>query len=144
MKKLRYLLLPLFLCVSVITGCVHGKLEQGGAYAPVDANGAQTIAPDFEFYIADATYKTVHSAGMAVFQFELDNRTALYKISPNIKKELDKLRPQFWQYNGMYLRARHGYLLNPTPAGLDAMNSVLAKIKQLSQAAQEIVPQLLK
>lgn len=143
MKVIKSLLLAFVLACGII-GCQHGKLEPGGAYAPVDTNGVPTLQADFGFYLAEATYRTVHSAGMAVFQFELDNRPTLWKLSPKIKQDLDKIRPDFWKYNGLYLRARTAYQLHPTQAGLDTMNSALAKLRQFSDAAQAVAPQLLK
>lgn len=144
MKRTFTTFLAVLALCAVFIGCKTPTLEPGGAYAPVDTNGVPTLLPDVGFYTTDAAYRVVHSAGMMIFDYEKENRATLWKLSPNIKKELDKIRPEFWQWNGFYLRARNGYMLHPTPAGLDAMNTALAKLRQVSDASQAVIPQLVK
>jgi len=115
-------------------------LAPGGAYAPVDANGNPIQAPDMVFYNIDAAYDLAYSTVDAAFRFERDNRTLLWKVSPQIKHTLDSIRPQAVSANADYLRARAAYMANPTPAGLTALQTVLSKISQLATAAAAALP----
>jgi len=140
MKKL---VLSLMLTISMVvsfTACKTQKLETGGAYAPIAADGTQIIAPDMGLYAADSAFKLTHTAVNIVFEFERDNRALLKSISPDIKQTLDDLRPQAvvcWQ---AYAKARRAYLENPTPAGLDRLQSILSKMNQVLNAANAVIP----
>ena len=130
-----------------LTGCAH-KLESGGAYAPVvvttNADGATVtntvVQPDYAFYVADATFDLAYSAVDAAFKFERDNRALLWKTSPEIKKALDKIRPQAAAIVQEYGRARAAYLLNPTGANLSTLETIIAKLKQITAAATAAIP----
>lgn len=140
------LLLPLIASLAFLgcnAGCGSPTLEPGGAYAPVDTNGVPTQVADTELFLIDSAYNVAYGTIDLVFKYEYDNRVTLHKLSPKIKTELDKIRPQANEANIAYLRARHAYLLNPTKAGLDTMSTILGKINQLTTAAQAVVPQAL-
>lgn len=136
-------LLTLSLLPMAETGC-KSTLEGGGAYAPVTTNVDGTVtptqAPDKAFFVADAAFYLAYSAVDAAFTFERDNRSRLWDLDPNIKKSLDKVRPQAVQARNEYIHAREGYLLHPTPAGLSTIQTALAKIQQVRDAAQAVVP----
>lgn len=145
MKKLR-LLIPLIITCVCLIGCAS-RLESGGAYAPTktvvengQTNIIATAAPDKAFFIADAAFDLSYSAVNAAFEFERNNRLLLWRISPEIKHELDKVRPQAFNAVQVYALARDAYLANPTPAGLTALQTALGKMQQLSSAAQAVLP----
>jgi len=132
--------------LALALGCSSARLESGGAYAPAvtaaATNGVgQVAAPDIEFYNVDALYQFAWHAANAAFDFEYQNRMALFSISPEVKRELDKIRPLAVKANREYLAARTGYLQNPTPAGLDTLGTLEAKLMQISQAAGALMPQ---
>jgi len=140
--------LPLIGALLFGAGC-QSTLEQGGAYAPValttNAEGQVStlavIAPDKAFYAVEGTFLTTYAMLDAVFKFEKDNRTMLWAISRDIKHTLDKLRTEADAVVLQYGKARAAYLANPTPAGLTAMNTAIAKTKQLAAAASAAIPQ---
>lgn len=133
-----------------MVGCVGGnaRLEQGGAYAPVDfvvsTNSAGIISTnvvelqqaDFALFEADAAFNTAASAVQAVFRLERDNRALLWSISPKIKGELDTLRPAAWKAITEYTVARAAYLANPIPANLTPMETLTSQIEAILAAAQ--------
>jgi hypothetical protein len=125
----------------IVTGCGTARLEQGGAYAPVDTNGVATAAPDYAFFAVDSGFDLAYSAVNSIFTFERQNRAVLWKISPEIKHTLDKVRPQAWGYAVQYAQARRAYLANPTPAGLTLLQTISAKVQQLGATVQVLVPQ---
>jgi hypothetical protein len=92
------------------------------------------------FYTVDATYDLAYSTLDAAFKFERDNRALLWKASPTIKHTLDAVRPQAVQVNAEYLTARAAYIANPIPAGLSTLQSILAKVQQLSVTATAALP----
>lgn len=128
-----------------LTACQSGRLESGGAYAPLVTNtvagtNAITAQPDMAFYIADAAYQTGWSAVNAAFDFEFNNRATLWKVSPQIKEQLDLIRPDAVKANADYLAARAVYIANPIPPNLDLLQQVLARLQQVSTAAQALLP----
>lgn len=142
MKKLMLLLclVPFFVAAT----CNH-RLEPGGAYAPTGTNTAgQVIAtqnPDVAFFTVDAAYDLAYSAADTAFSFEKRNRDMLWKVSPSIKKSLDKIRPQADAVRIAYAKARFEYKSNPTPAGLSNLQTILSQMKSLSAAATAALPQ---
>ena len=120
--------------LALVAGCGTPRLETGGAYAP------PSVAADYGFFAVDSAYRIAHGTVDAAFEFERDNRAALWTVSPEIKRALDKIRPQAWDANLLYHRARMAYLTNPVPANLDLMRQVLAKMQQLSITAQAVLP----
>lgn len=141
------------LLAALLVGCQSGaKLEPGGAYAPTNTPGGVppgaapgggtggTPQGDYGFFVADASYQLAYSAIDAVFQFELDNRTNLFRLAPGIKHELDKIRPDALQVNNNYLAARDAYMAHPTPAGLNGLQTIVKKLEQLGAAAKALLP----
>jgi hypothetical protein len=129
-------------------GCKNPQLETGGAYAPgqiVVENGTTnvvaTFAPDRAFYIVDASFELAYSAVDAVFVFERQNRQALWNLSPEIKRTLDKIRPEAAEVVRKYTQARAAYVANPTPAGLSSLETILGQLQSLSSAATAVLPQ---
>lgn len=115
------------------TGC-KSTLAPGGAYAPA---GTQ---PDMAFFAADAAYQIAWNTINAAFDFERNNREYLFRLSPEVKHTLDSLRPNAVTANSEYLKAREAYKLNPVPDNLTALQSALAKIKQLLPAVTAVLP----
>jgi hypothetical protein len=148
MKNLRSFI-PFVLFVSlvafVLCGCKTGKLEQGGAYAPVTTNAAGQVlavtAPEQALYVADAAFKLAYDTVFGVMKFERDNRVTIQAISPKIKTELDKIRPQVVDVDQRWARARQAYKLNPTPANLTVIQLIIAEIQRLVPVVQtQIAP----
>jgi hypothetical protein len=105
--------------------CKQARLEPGGSYAPVDATGAYTVQPDLPFYQVDAAFAFAYSALDAAFKFESDNRVMLWKISPEIKHSLDRIRPDAVTARNQYAtRFLRGFPLSktcsPEPSSLQA------------------------
>ena len=139
MRKITALIYTVAVALLLI-GCGTTKLEPGGAYAPIGTNGVATLAPDYEFFVIDSAYGIAHSAMNWVFDYERNNEAALFKVAPNVKHALDKMRPKAVAANAEYHRARDAYLEHPTPAGLDTLRTVSGKFQQLSALVQAIIP----
>ncbi len=144
MNTIRIFLL--LLAVS-LTGCrsSHVNLQPGGAYYPTVTNSAGTVTalsqPEQALFVADAAYKLAYDTVFAVFKFERDNRAALLNTAPQIKPGLDKLRLKFVSIDKRWAIARKAYKANPTPAGLNTIQSILFEIHRLIPVVQtEIVP----
>ncbi len=129
-------LFALFAVTAFLIGCSSTKLEPGGAYAPVDVAGAYAIQPDLQFYQVDAAYKVAYTTVDTLFQFEKANREMLWRLSPNIKKTLDQIRPDAWKANVAYHEARKVYMANPVPTNLTQLQGILQKMQQISASAQ--------
>lgn len=126
------------------SGC-KSSLQSGGAYAPDPTTNAVTgvvtqIASDKPFFIVDGAFYLAYSAVDAAFTFERDNRATLWALSPEIKHALDRIRPQAVIARNEYIAARKAYIANPTPSGLDTLNTILAKIQQLQATATAVIP----
>lgn len=132
------------LIFGLVTGC-KGPLEPGGAYAPIvlSTNTAGVITTnvvaDRGLYTADSGFVAGEAVLGLAFRFERNNRALLWKISPDIKHGLDKIRPDAEMAVQSYKSARIAYLANPTPAGLDLLNTILAKVTQYAAAAQAVI-----
>ncbi len=120
---MKYLLALLSVCL--LCGCKTPKLEPDGAYKG-----------DLNLALADASYKFAYETTIAVFQFELENRAELWKVSPSIKHGLDKLRPEVVKVDKRWAIARRAYKANPTPQGLSNLQTILAEIQRLLPAVQ--------
>lgn len=135
MKRFRiFLLLWLAVSLSIFSTACKSTLAPGGAYAPPDQS------PDMAFYTIDASYDLAYSSLDAAFKFERDNRIMLWKVSPDIKHTLDKIRPQAVTINGQYLSARAVYMANPVPSGMNGLQAILSKIQQLAATATSALP----
>lgn len=124
-------------------GCSH--LEPGGAYAPTATNAVTgevtaTAAPDKALFLADSAYKFAWTSANAAFELERENEALLFKISPNIKHELDKIRVEAMAADLDFHRARSAYVVSPTPAGLSQVEAALSTIKRLAKAAAALLP----
>lgn len=139
MKKI---ILIVLLALS-ITGCTN-KLQTGGAYSPITTNAAgiiiESTTPEYAFFVTDLSFSTAYSAVDAAFTFEKNNRDMLWKISPNIKHTLDKIRPQAWNVVVRYSAARKVYIANPTPPGLTVLQQILTEVQKLSASAIAALP----
>ncbi len=140
MKKL---ISVLFLAVAIV-GCNKATLQPGGAYSPTNSVGVATAAPDLQFYQVDSSFSLAYGAIQAVFKFESDNRAFLWGLNPNIKKALDKIRPDVVLAIQNYDVARQAYKASPTPAGLTNLQTWLAKAQQLSVTAQAVTANISK
>jgi hypothetical protein len=143
-KRLVFSLSFVGICFALFTGC-KATLQPGGAYSPTVTNATTGVVtatqlPDMEFYNVDAAYLLARSTINAVFQFERDNRAAMWKISPNIKHTLDSIRPQAVKADSEYHRLRAVYMANPVPSGLDQLQTILARISQLATTAAAALP----
>lgn len=116
-------------------GCKTPRLEPGGAYAPTNEVGT-VIYNDVGLAVADAAYKFTYETTLSVFRFERDHRAELWALSPKVKQELDRLRPQVVDVNKRWALARSAYKANPTPAGLSTLQTILSELQRLLPAAQ--------
>ena len=145
MKKL-ILFLPivaLALCLG-LSACKTPKLAPGGAYTAsvtnyVGTNAIITTTSDLTLYTADASFALAYRTLDAAFLIERNNRDYLWKLSPNIKHTMDKVRVEAQKVVNDYIAARAAYLANPTPVGLTGVQSVLAVIQQLLFAANAAI-----
>lgn len=130
---------------ELLTGCKGiGKLEAGGAYSLTNSQG-QVIYNDIGLALADASYKFAYQTVDGVLKFERDNRAAIKALSPtvglDVKHALDRIRPTVWDIDQRWAVARRAYRLNPTPAGLTTLQTLLAEIQRLVPVVQaELVP----
>lgn len=140
MKKFCLFLAVLSLSIGLWTGC-KSTLEPGGAYSPVTTNVAGVVinSPDIGLYTADSAFIAAYSILDLAFKFERDNRLMLWKISPDIKHSIDKIRPGAETAVQAYKAARADYLQHPSPQGLDLMNSIILKIQQVASAASAAI-----
>lgn len=129
MKRL-YTLFAILAIAIALQGCGTPKLAAGGVYAP-----AGQVA-DLQLYQADVAYSLAFGTLDSAFRFERENRTTLWKLSPQIKKSLDAIRPDAWQANQHWAVARQAYITSPVPANLTAIQVIVAKVQQLAVTAQ--------
>lgn len=129
--------------LCALPGC-KTQLETGGAYAPTNSVGQVVQAPDVAFFQVDSAFDLAMSLANSVFNIERDNRAFLESINPNIKHSLDAIRPNAKLAAAEYATARKAYKATPTPAGLTALETALAKIKQVNAAAQAVLPDINK
>jgi hypothetical protein len=126
-------IIALIITAALIAGCAlfsGKKFEAGGAYA-----GTESVAAMPDLYLADASFDAAYAAFKVVSNYEQANRATLWKLNPNIKHELDKLRDDVWKVTVDYARARTAYIANPVPANLDAARTAAAKLGQYSSVA---------
>jgi hypothetical protein len=126
-------LLLILLCSLALVGC-KTTLESGGPYAHA---GQQA---DMAFYAVDGAFDLAFSTIDAAFKFEKQNRAELWKLSPDIKHTLDKIRPEASKIVRQYLTARDAYKKHPTPAGLTDLQFTLATIQRLAASALATIP----
>lgn len=128
------------IAATFLSGCKTPQLEPGGAYSPAITNAAGdvvlTTAPETALYVTDAAYKFAYDTVYAVLKFERDNRVELARISPEIKKALDRVRPKVVDIERRWANARQLYKANPTPEGLTTIQSIIAEIQRLIPVAQ--------
>lgn len=134
MKRITNLLL-LFVILVVGAAC-KSTLQEGGAYNPAP----ETVQPEKALYAADASYKFAWVTINTAFDFERENRATLWKISPDIKKSLDKLRPEAQRANTRYLQARAVYLTNSVSVNLSDLESALSGIQRVATSVQAVIP----
>jgi hypothetical protein len=130
------------------------RLELGGAYAPatpmVTTNNVGDVATnmvpvrpaDFKLYAADASFDLAYSSLDTAFKIERDNRALLWKVSPDIKHSLDAIRPKAVEAVKAYSLARTVYIANPVPDNENVLNTAIASIKTLADAALAVTSQL--
>ncbi len=126
--------------VMFMAGCASKKLESGGAYAPTDSTGAATAAPDLPLFTVDSAYRIAYNTVDSIFTIEKDNRDLLWKMNPEIKHTLDRIRPQAWEANVKFHTARNAYIANPVPANLAVLQQILATMQQLVATATAVLP----
>ncbi len=127
------------LVIAALTGC-KGTLAPGGAYNSGSTNTV-IVKADYSFFVIDSAYRLAYSTIDAAFKFERDNRLLLWGKTKEIKKALDKIRPQAVDINRQYLLARAAYIRNPTPAKLTILNALMLEIQNLSNAVMAALPQ---
>jgi hypothetical protein len=129
------------------SGCNKSTLAPGGAYAPAtfvtNADGTvtttQTVMSDMAFYITEASFLLAASTIDTAFRFEAENEMMLWRISPEIKHTMDKIRPDATQAVMAYKAARNEYKKHPTPTGLDLLQTLLSKVQQVATSAAAAV-----
>lgn len=136
--KLPLMLLIGVLSVGMLSGCKTPKLEPGGVYAPTNAVGV-VIYNDLGLALADASYKFTYETALSVFAFERDNRLAIWALSPDVKHALDAIRPKVVEVDRRWAQARKLYKANPTPAGLNVLQTILAEAQRLLEVARQQV-----
>lgn len=134
-RPLLVLLFSVILFSLTISGCKTPQLEPGGVYAPTNSVG-EVVRKDTALFASDAAHKFAFESIQAVFKFERDNRAELRAISPNIKKELDKLRIQAAMIEKRWAAARQAYRANPTPEGLEGVNLIIAELSRIVPIVQ--------
>ena len=136
------------MAVLLITACKTPKLAPGGAYTGsvtniVGTNLVITATSDLALYSADSSFALAYKTLDAIFLTERNNRDYFWKVSPQIKHTLDKVRVQAQKVVSDYAAARTAYIANPTPAGLTGVQSVLAQIQQLVFVGNAVLGQII-
>lgn len=141
---LSILILTAMVALSAITPGCASKLEPGGVYAPVTTNEFGEIIvesqPDMALFLADSAFELAYDALDTAFTIERNNRLLLWKLSPDIKHTLDKIRVECVPVLSKWARARSAYIANPVPANLDTLQTLLAEVQRLQQAAAATLP----
>lgn len=133
--KVVPLLFLLVLPVAMLgAGCHTPKLEPGGVYAPTNSTGV--VYNDLGLALADASYKFAYESVTALLRFERDNRAAIWEVTPEVKRALDRVRPEVVAIDRRWALARAAYRANPTPAGLGTLQTILSEIQRVAGAAQ--------
>lgn len=134
--------------LTTCTGC-KTTLEPGGAYAPVTINTNATTgvvttntAPDVLLYRVDLSYRLAKTAFYEVSQWEAENRTNLWTLSPEIKHTLDHARTDFKKWERDFVTARDAYVASPNQAQGSLLEKVLAKLVAAKNAATAVLGDL--
>lgn len=147
-NKVSALIAAAALSAIVLAGCATPHLANGGAYAPgavnvsTNADGSTitnfvaSSSPNLALYYADASYSTAYAIVDGAFQWEKQNRTQLFALDPDIKHQLDAIRPAAWDVNQRWALARKAYLQSPIPANLTAIQQIIAQVQALVPAVQ--------
>lgn len=126
-------LLTLIAVALLALGCAETRLATGGAYSQSEVSKAQP-----ELFALDASFDVAYAALDTVFKYEKQNRIALWRISPNIKRGLDKLRKESNIVATDYAIARTVYLTNQVE-GLSGMQSSLNKLQAAGASAVVVI-----
>jgi hypothetical protein len=122
------------------SGCAGPKtLEPGGVYAPTNDAG-ELITNERGLALTDASYRFAYDTALSVFRFEREHRAEIFDLSPvigqKIKTALDGARATVWEVDQRWARARLAYRLNPTPAGLTTLQTVLSELERIIPVIQ--------
>lgn len=136
-KHILRILALTFLVTALGLGC-KGTLEKGGAYNPgiTNIDGTVTYKTDRALYTADSIFWATYSTLTDVFAIERKNRDLLWKVSPEIKHTMDKVRVQATVVVTAYGRARATYIANPGPTTLTNLNDWVNKLTSLAAVAE--------
>jgi len=128
----------LVFCSLMSIGCRAPQLEPGGAYAPIATNsaGIVTTNTDLQLYLADREFIAAYDVVDSILTLERDNRALWWKISPEIKHTLDKVRPQAWDARNRYKALRQAYLSAPSPQGLAQLGAITDELSRMGSTIQ--------
>ncbi len=121
MNKITRKLLAAVACLGLAgallatPGCTSDRLAGGGVYttASTNADGTITATADIALYRVDATFKMAVSSMDTAFNYERDNRAALWSISHDIKHTFDLIRPKAVDAKKRYAAFRAVYVALP-------------------------------
>ncbi len=154
MKKITSILCSIALIAMCAgwSGC-NATLEKGGAYNPVVTNAVTNVdgqvtfevvpvaAPQKILFIADESYKFAYTTTLDVLRIEKEDRAEIAAILPGLKASFDKVRTEVRNIDLRWAKAREAYQKNPTPAGLDAIHSLLLEVQRILPILQtELAP----
>lgn len=136
-----WLIISIAVTVALSGGC-KSTLQPGGAYAPslTNSDGTVTSRPDMVFYTTDSAFNLAYATINTVFELERTNRELLFRLSPDIKHTLDRIRPSAVDVATRWAIARQAYIANPTQAGLTGLQDILAKLQQIAVSVQAALP----
>lgn len=130
---------------TTCTGC-KTNLEPGGAYAPVTvstnaATGEVTTNVNAQVLLhrVDLGYRLAKTTFYEVSQWEFDNRTNLWAVSPEIKRTLDRLRVEFVKVDQDFVTAHDACTAAPTPEGGGKLEAILARLEAVVDAATAVL-----
>lgn len=149
-------LLLIAVAVISLTACNRNPgLDHGGAYAPgitnkttnsageVTEQFVPSTAPEQVLFRTDAAYRFTYETALSVFEFEKENRAVISAVAPSVHPAFEEARKTAWDIDQRWASARKAYKSNPTPAGLDTMQTILQEIQRLLPSVQaELNPYL--
>jgi hypothetical protein len=138
-NRILLALAALLLCAGLTfttTGCNKGTLAPGSLYT---ATNVQPSTLDYAFFQVDSAFALAYATCDTAFTFEANNAAFCWKISPDIKHTLDKIRPEALNLAQQYSKYRKMFIANPTLANLSPLQTALNNLQPLTAQAQAAI-----
>ena len=118
------------------TGCNKATLAPGSLYT---ATNATPSTLDYAFFQVDSAFSLAYATCDTAFNFEANNSAFCWKLSPDIKHTLDKIRPEALRLAQQYAKYRKLFIANPSSINLSSLQTTLDSLQPLTSQAQAAI-----